>query len=369
MKIKVKLFLAILVLFSIVIAESTEKQKTKWKGKIEKEKEIIVVKNPKKPVYNKDVFNLKEELSIGGAEGKDEYIFFQIRYISVSEDEKIYILDSKEAHVKVFDKNGKYLKTIGRPGQGPGELNRPSTISVSQNELMVHETRRLSFFSLDGEFLRNVSTKGVWALSAMIDSKGNIVVTEGLLDPDNVRYILKKFDSKMNLLSEIASSPAPDARKSFNPFMPVAHWLIDKDDNIVYGYPKNYELQIFNPEDKLIKKITKEYDPVKVTEKEKKKFLEDTPPQIRTRYDFSKYHSAYRRLFLDDEGRIFVRAWEKIVDEDIYYYDVFDHEGRYIVKIPLRTRPYICKKGKLYSIEEDEDGFQMVKKYKVTWKY
>ena len=370
MKIKIKLFLAILVLFSIVIAESAEKQKTKWKGKIEKEKEIIVVKNPKKPIYNKDVFSLKEELSLGGAEGQDEYMFSQIRSIAVGEDERIYILDSKEAHIKVFDKDGKYLKTIGRLGQGPGELNRPSTISVNQNELMVHETRRLSFFSLNGEFLRNVSTKGVWALRAMIDSKGNIVVTEGFLDPNNPRYMFKKFDSKMNLLSEIASCPAPNSRKSFNPFMPVAHCLIDKDDNIVYGYPKNYELQIFNPEGKLIKKITKEYDSIKVTEKEKKEFIEDLPPQMKaSRYDFSKYHSAFYRLFLDDEGRIFVRTWEKIGDEGIYYYDVFDREGRCIVKIPLRTRPYICKKSKLYSIEEDEDGLQMVKRYKVTWKY
>ena len=368
-KIKIKLFLAILVLFSFVLAESTEEQSAKWKGKIEKEKEIIVVKNPKKPIYNKDIFSLKEELSIGRAEGQDEYMFSQIRHIAVGEDESIYILDSKEAHIKVFDKDGKYLRTIGRPGQGPGELNRPDTISVNQNELMVHKVRRLSFFSLNGEFLRNVPTKGVWSLSAMIDSKGYILVTEGPLDPKNPRYMFKKFDSKMNLLSEIASCPAPERGKSLNPFMPMARCLIDKDDNIVYGYPKNYELQIFNPDGKLIKKITKEYDPVKVTEKEKKEFLEDLPPPMKTRFDFSKYHSAFYRLFLDDEGRIFVRTWEKIVDEDIYYYDVFDREGRYIVKIPLRTRPHICKKGKLYSIEEDEDKLQMVKKYKVTWKY
>jgi len=254
MKIKIKLFLAIFVLFSIVMAESTEKQSAKWKGKIEKEKEIIVIKNPKKPIYSKEVFSLEEELSIGGAEEQDEYMFSQIRYIAVGEDERIYILDSKEAHIKVFDKDGKHLKTIGRQGQGPGELNRPSTISVNQNELMVHETRRLSFFSLNGEFIRNVSTKGVWALRAMIDSKGYILVTEGFLDPNNPRYMFKKYDSKMNLLDEIASCPAPDARKSFNPFMPVAYCLIDKNDNIVYGYPKNYELQIFNPDGKLIKK-------------------------------------------------------------------------------------------------------------------
>jgi hypothetical protein len=39
------------------------------------------------------------------------------------------------------------------------------------------------------------------------------------------------------------------------------------------------------------------------------------------------------------------------------------------VKIPLKTRPYVLKKRKLYTIEEDEEGYQIVKRYKVTWKH
>lgn len=370
MKSKIKVISVVLFLSASILVISFGEQKAAWKGKIENENGVVVVKNPKMPIYSKDVFGLEEELSIGESEGQEEYTFSVMRDIAVSEDEKIYIVDYKEAHIKVFDKNGKYLMTIGRPGQGPGELNGPSAISVNQNELMVHGLgRRFSFFSFDGEFLRNVSAKETWALYSRIDSKGNIIVTEGLMDPDFFCYKVKKFDPNMNLLAEIATSPAPDARKSVNLFMPIAYWLIDKNDNIVYGYPKDYEIQIFNPKGKLIKKITKEYDPVEVTEEEKEERIEDIPPQIKNRYVFSKYHSAYRRFFLDDEGRIFIQTWEKIGDEDTYYYDVFDREGRYIAKIPLRMRPLICEKGKLYTIEEDEEGYQVAKRYKVIWKY
>ena len=145
--------------------------------------------------------------------------------------------------------------------------------------------------------------------------------------------------------------------------------LIDKDDTIVYGYPKEYEIQIFNPDGKQIKKITKEYEPVEITEEEKKEFQEGEPPQARMRYDFSKYHSAFQRFFLDDEGRIYVQTWEKIKDREIYHHDVFDNEGKYITRIALRNTPYVCKRGKLYSIEEDEEGYQIVKRYRVDWKY
>ena len=364
---KTKVVSIILFLSVFILLVSCQQQKVEWKGTIEEINEITVVKNPKEPMYGEDVFSLEEELSIGGVEDREEYTFSKIGPLAVDEDERIYVRDRQEQHIKVFDKDGKHLMTIGKKGQGPGELSGAGAISVNQNVLMAQEMRSLSFFSLDGKFLRRVLTKEIRALRARIDSKGNIVVEEGLFGPENIRQQLKKFDSNMNLITEIASSPGIDPRKPFNPFMPRAYWVIDKDDNIVYGYPEDYELQIYNPEGKLIKKIKKEYDPIEITKEEKKKEMKGAPPSIKL--DFPRYHSAYNRFFLDDEGRIFVQTWEKTEDRERYYYDVFDPEGRYIAKVSFKFRPQIWKKRKFYTIDEDEEGFQMVKRYKITWKY
>jgi len=46
----------------------------------------------------------------------------------------------------------------------------------------------------------------------------------------------------------------------------------------------------------------------------------------------------------------------------------FASEGKFIVKIPLKIRPYVLKKEKLYTVEEDEEGYLMVKRYKVNWR-
>ena len=368
MKTITKIISIVLFLSILIITICCRQQKTEWKGTIKDVNGLTTVKNPKEPMYREDVFSLEEELSIGESEGSEEYMFSRIRTIAVDEEERIYVLDYRESHIKVFDRNGEYLRTIGKKGEGPGELNRPRSLSINQNELMVLEiSRRLSFFSHEGEFLRNLSTKEIWALRSRLDSKGNIIVTEGLMDPENSCYKLKKFDAEMNLLTEIASSPAPQPGKAFNPFMPAAYWLIDNDDNIVYGYPKDYEIQIYNPKGKLIKKITKEYDPVEITEEEKEEVTNDMPPEIKV--DFSKYHSAFRQFTLDDEGRILVQTWEKIKDGKGYYCDVFNPEGRYIAKIPLRMRPIVFKRRKLYTIEEDEEGFQVVKRHKINWNY
>ncbi len=147
--------------------------------------------------------------------------------------------------------------------------------------------------------------------------------------------------------------------------MPVFDWKLADNGNIVYGYPKDYELQIINPEGEIIKKIFKDYDPVEITEEEKEERTKDAPAGIT--FDFSKYHSAYYRLTLDDQGRIFVQTWKKKKGEEGNYHDVFDSEGRYMAKIFLKATPHVWKKGKLYTIEEDEEGYQSVKRYKVKW--
>ena len=106
------------------------------------------------------MLNLEEELSIGEKEGKEEYIFSYITDIGVDEEERIYILDSRESHIKVFNKMGEYIKTIGKKGQGPGEMRRPASLQVtSQNEIVVNDpaARKIHFFTLDGNFIRAVS--------------------------------------------------------------------------------------------------------------------------------------------------------------------------------------------------------------------
>lgn len=338
--------LAVLILLFIsvlILPVTCEKQKSEWKGTIEEVDGVTVVKNPKEPLYGENVFNLEEELSIGESEGREEYVFSEIRGIAVDDEERIYILDSKEAHIKVFDKNGEYIRTISKKGQGPGEIGFPRSVFItSQDEIIVPDisNRRLAFFSLEGRFIKNISV-----------AKMNLRST--------------RVDSDFKYLYSFASFPAPSPN-NFNPYMPVLRWDLRINDQIVCGYPKKYEMEIFDSRGKVIRKIMKDYEPVEIT-KEEMEHLEELPLAIKLLK--LKYKSAYQRLIVSDEGKIFVRTWERVADRDGYYYDVFDSEGKYIAKILLKTTPQVFKKKKLYTIEEDEEGYQVVKRYKVTWKY
>ena len=164
MKLKTIVISIVLFVSVFVMLISCKKQKTEWTGTIEEVDGVTVVKNPKEPMYSEDIFNIKEELSIGETKGREEYMFSQIRSVAVDDDENIYVLDYKEAHIKVFDKKGSYLKTIGKKGQGPGEIRRPVSLQITpQKEVMVSDPvgRRLVYFSLGGKYLRQISTAGM----------------------------------------------------------------------------------------------------------------------------------------------------------------------------------------------------------------
>ena len=83
--------------------------------------------------------------------------------------------------------------------------------------------------------------------------------------------------------------------------------------------------------------------------------------------EFSSHHAAFYGFFLDDEGRVFVKTWLESSDDISYRCDVFDPEGKYIAQIPLRLDPHVWKEGKIYAIEEDEEGFHQIKRYEVIW--
>jgi hypothetical protein len=339
-----------------------------WKGTIVKEGDVTVVKNPKEPLYKTPVIELKEDLSLGGPEAQGDYAFGQIRTFVVDDAGSIYVLDSQASHIKVFDASGKYVRTIGRQGQGPGELDRPRALSLNRanGELAVLDlSRRMSFFKLDGAFLRHSSFKEIWALAGQVDSKGNIYVIEGIVDPKDPRYELKKLGPDASVIARLAKSPAPNASVKFDPFMAISYFQIDRSDSVVYGYPETYEIQFFGSTDQnIFKKIRREYDPVLVTAEEKEEQKKDIPPGITL--NISKYHSAFSRFFLSDLGHVIVQTWEKTKDGKSIY-DIFDAEGRFIGRVPLKPSGVEILKGKYYALEEDEDGYKLVKRYAMTW--
>jgi hypothetical protein len=85
---------------------------------------------------------------------KDDGYFTTIPHIALQGD-IFYISDNFKHRVLAYrfqDNKLEFLRAIGRPGQGPGDLMRPTEISASADKLAVYDEHGISFFGPDGGF-------------------------------------------------------------------------------------------------------------------------------------------------------------------------------------------------------------------------
>lgn len=359
-----------------ICSEAQFAQVPTWKGKIVKEGEIIVVQNPIEPIYREPILALKDDFVLGGSKAQGESVFVKARRIAVDNDGDIYVGDSKQACVKVFDKAGVYLRTIGRRGQGPGEMGWIDSIAVNPNnrELIVGDLNKLIVFDLQGRFKRNLVLRGM-APQASLDRQGNVFAW--ISDIRERRSILRLFSPDMTkILSDIVVDPdLPD----LNMYSPRAYWILDPQCRLIFGYPKTYEISFYDEHLKIVKKIVREYELVKVTEEDKKIYMKRSLPPGTSgpvKHPCPAVHAAFRSFFIDDQSRLFVQTWERTSNGQQDIHDVYDSEGRFFGRIALNVHPdfinptpRILKNNKLYAVEVDEEGYEIVKRYSVTWKH
>jgi len=97
--------------------------------------------------------------------------------LAVANDE-VFVADSRNGRIQVFDLDGNFKRAFGHPGDQPGELGRPMNLTVRDGELYVPEyfNDRVQIFTLDGTPKRIIGKagKGPGAFSA----PGGVAVAE-----------------------------------------------------------------------------------------------------------------------------------------------------------------------------------------------
>jgi hypothetical protein len=367
--------IGVIVTIFLLVSAATAAAQGRWKGRIVKEGDVTIVLNTREPIYGEPILTLEEELTLGGGKAQGEAVFSRAWRIAVDNDSSIYVGDIRQSRIKVFNKAGAYLRTIGRRGQGPGELSLVDSITISQDrqELVVADIGKLVVFDLQGRFKKNIATKGL--SSAFADRQGNVFLS--MDDIREKRVIFRIFGPDMTtVLADIAAIPQPP---DLNLYSPRAYWILNPQGRLVFGYPKTYEISLYDEHFKAIKKIRREYEPARVTDEDKKIYLKrSNPPGVTgpPKYACPSVHAAFRSFFSDDHGRLFVQTWDRTPDGKQDIHDVFDEDGRFFGRFPLNTHPdlvnptpTLLQGDKLYTIEADEEGFEVVKRYSVVWKH
>jgi hypothetical protein len=373
-----RLTLCVVLIASVISYTDGQKVKT--------EDGVQIIQNKKKPEPSKGTptkMTLELEAVVGDSDDPDK-AFSQLSSFVVDDEGTIYALDFKEKKIKVFDNSGESLYAFGEEGQGPGELQMPAGIFLSpDNQLAINDAlaRKMIYYTKQGKYVRDVSyaTSSLALVTLLMDSRGNFLGREMKLEGQEMFYEISVFDPDMNPLFSLDKIgfpiPIPGSGNKINLMDMTSHFLFDSVGNIYYGRNRDYEIKIYTPEGKHMKSIRKEFQPQKITEEDKEEILSRmdnfqvaAPINLRDMFEFPNLFPPFQLFTLDEEGRIFVRTWEKGKEKDEFVHDVFDPEGRYISQFTSKINVSIWKDGKAYAIDENEDGFNVIKRYLVSWK-
>lgn len=367
--------LSLLLLFALSGPVTAQKIKT--------EKGVKIIINGSKPQPQNGVpsqVTLTEDMRFGEGDDPDKS-FSQVAFFVVADNGDLIAADIKDRKIKVFDAEGNFLRTIGKSGQGPGEFQIPGGLALTpDNELMIEDSvaRRLAYFTLEGEFIRNVSVADKMSLlNLVIDAEGNYLGRQLGMEGQKMYFEMKKYDKDLNPVFTMDKVefdiPIPGSGVKIDIMDMITLYLFDSRGNVIYGRNKDYELIVYDKMGKHIRSIRKDFRPVKVTQEDIDMMLERMPSGMMggidptEMFEFPKEFPPYQIICLDEQDRLFVRTWIKGEEEGAYVVDVFDAEGRFISQFETKLDLRLWKGDMVYGLEENEDGFMLVKRYKADW--
>lgn len=146
--------------------------------------------------------SLIDDISYIKLETNDDCLIGNIHQILCSKD-YIFVLDMFVANaVFCFDKQGNFVRRIGKVGQGPGEYTRlcKMCLTSDQKQIVLYDWTRLHYYDLKGNHIKDVSPGFYVNDIELINDDFIAGFRESGVDDDSQRRMLAVYDKDFKLL-------------------------------------------------------------------------------------------------------------------------------------------------------------------------
>ena len=345
---------------------------------------VEVVINHLEPYQTGNIssFNLEEIFKIDTEE--DEIVNLGIADIlgfEVGSEGEIFILRAYKGEgdfIFKFDSSGKFVKSFGPQGEGPGEFRNPRHIALDREDnIVIIDFGRaiLLKYDKDGVFVNDYkTTRGEVKVTS--GPRANLLVLGASFDPENGKQIfsLKLLNPELELLQPIDNySFEWPPREKFRATEPLFCWSASRDYIYVAKEDRGYEIWVYDFNGKLIHKIRKEYRKIPISENYKKKILKQFPDNLRNRLYFPEIHSPFQSLVSGDDGTLLVSTFEERNGPGEFMFDIFNEDGVFIGRKSLNIWIWEghlwarIRANKFYCLRENESGYKEIMVYKMRW--
>ena len=130
-----------------------------------------------------------------GKRGREEGDFNFPSQITVDSKGNLYVVDTMNGRVQIFDTEGRFIRAFGKLGDGPGQFARPKGIALdSEGHIYVVDSafNNVQIFSNEGEMLMSFGGFG--------EGRGQQILPAGLsIDGEDKIYVIDQWNARVNV--------------------------------------------------------------------------------------------------------------------------------------------------------------------------
>ncbi len=334
------------------------------------------------------VLMLTEDLPIG-APGQDDVFFSSAWEAAEDEDGRIYVEESAEALVRVFDSEGEFLFDLVGQGQAPGQLQNLQTFVVAGDSIAAFDYRPVYvvFDRETGAFRRRgeIPVPDGYAQHAIIQGLSSAGLVVALTEPQ--RDMLDRHDTRDMLLIEggssgsllwtgptqellaheignggVAFATKPQGTNSFCA-VSSARLYCAANDSLEIDV---VELRDNNP---AMWRLSIPFDPLEATASDKAKWAgEIRGDEMKALFHAPDHWKALRDLKVDDTGKLWLNVYSTRSDSVVTWW-VVDPDTQYRAAVHLDASEELLhvRANKVYVRSSNEAGEAWVTRHRFQY--
>lgn len=322
------------------------------------------------------------DLSIGTVAGDPNYIFEQVRGAVRMDDGTIVVMESGTNQIRLFDSGGRFVRNLGRTGEGPGEFTFLTEMWVSGDTIFgfCNLQKRIAVFDRGGDVLEMVRVEMAegagnpaaedhfpdGTLLVLSAPSGGLAFTLGTIKGNAWR--LDRFSRDGRFMNEIAFVKEADRWGhdipgvwSF-PYLPLTLGIgphAAGRHHVYVGDHTQGRIERRNGSGDLTRVIRWPTPELRVTDRERRRYREarSEPPRDVDRAGWNRYlretpfpdrMPAYRRLLVDGLGNPWAERYRPPWESEQSSWYVFDDQGVWLGEVPVPDGLWVFEVGADY---------------------
>lgn len=288
----------------------------------------------------------------------------------------VVVADGKNLELRYFAANGKYLKTAGRRGAGPGEFRLiASTQRCAGDSVFVYDPARyrVSIFGPDAVFARSFDVRewspdglppyDFWChpagILAFIHRSNEPPRGEGPVRP-NVRVsIIVRRDSSISLGSFPATERYFKSGSVFPRHLGKETTVVPSSNAVYVGTGDTFDILKYSLRGERLAVVREARSPIPVTNNQVTTYIKETiantPRNVNTsgfdrwfhEIEFPKAYPAHGKLLVDDSDNLWVEEYV-IPGSAQREWTIFDPSGNRIAKVAVPKQFRLFQAGRDY---------------------